>query len=198
MVNGDISYEDTVDPAGCNCGPEGFQICSRDPERTPMQWSAEKNAGFSQGDKTWLPVNPNYVDLNVEAQMSSEESSLKVYQTLAKLRAEDKRLQIGLMEIATVGSFLGIARLDEDALDAETFEALFLVVNFGAEPATENMNEFGLDAEAKVIVRSSSSNNPSTVPGNPIDLTQVTLEPYEAIVIDATLTEPTQKMKLRP
>ena len=48
MVDADISYEDTMDPWGCNCGPINYVNCSRDPARTPMQWSENKNAGFSQ------------------------------------------------------------------------------------------------------------------------------------------------------
>ena len=47
MVDADISYEDTMDPWGCNCGPINYVNCSRDPARTPMQWSENKNAGFS-------------------------------------------------------------------------------------------------------------------------------------------------------
>ena len=49
MVNTEISYADTIDPSGCNCGPDHFNDvgCSRDPERTPMQWTPEENAGFT-------------------------------------------------------------------------------------------------------------------------------------------------------
>lgn len=41
----DISWEDTVDPPARNAGPDNYREVSRDPERTPFQWSAEKNAG---------------------------------------------------------------------------------------------------------------------------------------------------------
>ena len=90
MLNTNISYEDTIDPAGCNCGPENYQECSRDPERTPIQWSSEKNSGFSTSDSTWLPVNPNYVTLNVEAQNQAEESHLKLYKDTHGVRSAIK------------------------------------------------------------------------------------------------------------
>jgi alpha-glucosidase len=40
-----ISWEDTVDPAGCNAGQDHYAEISRDPERTPMQWNTGNNAG---------------------------------------------------------------------------------------------------------------------------------------------------------
>lgn len=45
MTDGEISWEDTVDPAACNSNADIFEEFTRDPGRTPFQWNAEKNAG---------------------------------------------------------------------------------------------------------------------------------------------------------
>lgn len=47
MVDGYVSWEDTVDPSGCNTDdPINYWKSSRDPERTPFQWNSDKNAGM--------------------------------------------------------------------------------------------------------------------------------------------------------
>ncbi|EDW12454.1 maltase 1 [Drosophila mojavensis] len=83
----DISFEDTVDQPACEAGKDNYKWISRDPERTPMQWSDEKNAGFSTADSTWLPVHPNYQELNLANQQLAPSSHYKVYQSLIKLRS---------------------------------------------------------------------------------------------------------------
>jgi alpha-glucosidase len=45
MEDASISFEDTVDPAGRNVGPERYALFSRDPERTPFQWDGTLNSG---------------------------------------------------------------------------------------------------------------------------------------------------------
>lgn len=60
--------------------------CSRDSARTPVQWSAEKNAGFTTGDNTWFYVNPNYTEINVAAQESDPDSLLHFYRKAIALR----------------------------------------------------------------------------------------------------------------
>ncbi|XP_037961163.1 maltase 2-like isoform X2 [Teleopsis dalmanni] len=82
----DISWEDTVDPPARNVGPLKYQKVSRDPVRTPFQWNADKNAGFSSAAKTWLPVHPNYKQLNLEAQKLADKSHYKLYKMLLELR----------------------------------------------------------------------------------------------------------------
>lgn len=58
---------------------------SRDNARTPMQWSMEKNAGFS-GAEPWIEVNPNYITINAEEQLGNQDSVFHYYQKLIRLR----------------------------------------------------------------------------------------------------------------
>ncbi|XP_016963459.1 maltase 1 [Drosophila biarmipes] len=82
----DISWSDTVDQPACDAGIDNYKTVSRDPERTPMQWSGDLNAGFSTANRTWLPVNPNYRELNLRNQQQARRSHYKIYQSLLKLR----------------------------------------------------------------------------------------------------------------
>jgi len=60
---------------------------SRDSARTPVQWSAEENAGFTTG-KPWFYVNENYVDVNVADQEEDKGSVLNFYRKAIALRKE--------------------------------------------------------------------------------------------------------------
>ncbi|HEV7951581.1 MAG TPA: alpha-glucosidase C-terminal domain-containing protein, partial [Glaciihabitans sp.] len=62
-----------------------LQIRSRDNARTPVQWDASANAGFTTGEP-WIAVNPNYRDINVAADRASERSIFRYYQRLIELR----------------------------------------------------------------------------------------------------------------
>ena len=67
---------------------ELIQRSSRDSARTPMQWSAERNAGFSTHEP-WLPVNSNYPLINAAAQEEDPDSILNFYRRLLAFRKED-------------------------------------------------------------------------------------------------------------
>lgn len=57
----------------------------RDNARTPMQWSAERHAGFTAG-QPWMPVNPNYTFINAQSQVGDPDSVFSFYQRLIRLR----------------------------------------------------------------------------------------------------------------
>lgn len=72
----------------------------RDNSRTPMQWNASSDkAGFTSGDSTWLGVNPNYVDINVEAQLEDPDSILSFYKQLIRLRKDQPVFVYGTYEL---------------------------------------------------------------------------------------------------
>lgn len=62
---------------------------SRDNARTPVQWSAENNAGFTTAEKAWFVINPNYKEVNVAAAEADGDSLLNYYRKLLALRKEN-------------------------------------------------------------------------------------------------------------
>lgn len=71
---------------------------SRDNARTPMQWSARKNAGFTNGTP-WIGVNPNYSKINVEAQENDPNSILNYYKKMIQLRKKAELFTYGIYDI---------------------------------------------------------------------------------------------------
>lgn len=62
-----------------------LRVMSRDNARTPMQWDAGPNAGFSVGEP-WIAVNPNHVEINAAAATADPDSVRQHYRTLIALR----------------------------------------------------------------------------------------------------------------
>ena len=69
-------------------------MASRDNARTPVQWSAEENAGFTTG-RPWLPVTQNYTHINYEIEDGDPDSVLNYYRRLIALRAGSETLKYG-------------------------------------------------------------------------------------------------------
>ncbi|MBQ7594237.1 MAG: alpha-glucosidase [Synergistaceae bacterium] len=103
-----------------------IQFFSRDNSRTPMQWNAEANAGFTSG-KSWLPVNENYIDINAEAEAKDENSVLSWYKKLIEFRLKKSH------EVLTAGSYREIFADSEEIFAYEREldgEKIIVVVNF--------------------------------------------------------------------
>jgi len=142
-----LTWEQTVDPAGCQAGPEKYEQYSRDPCRTPMQWNASRNAGFSDGDSTWLPLNPNYETLNVATELDSTESHIKVYKEVSALRKTDAWKYGGLQYAApNQGQVFGFTRIAEDGT------GFLVLVNFGDLLVTVNAGSTFENVPSSAIV----------------------------------------------
>jgi alpha-glucosidase len=88
MYYGDEIGMSTVTPApGANH--------RRDAERTPMQWTTGKNAGFSTSDTTWLPIPASYTTVNVDSEKKDPNSLLSWHKTLIALRRNNPTLKDG-------------------------------------------------------------------------------------------------------
>jgi alpha-glucosidase len=86
-----IPPEQAHDPVEKAFPGRGF---GRDPARTPMQWAARRNAGFSTA-RPWLPVADDAEQVNVEKQKGDDGSMLAFYRRLLKFRQDEAAMQIG-------------------------------------------------------------------------------------------------------
>jgi len=87
-----VNRSEIQDPVGKHYWPLPV---GRDGCRSPMQWNAEVNAGFTTG-KPWLKVHPEYTNRNVEAQQAEPGSLLSFYKSLLRLRRNHSALREGM------------------------------------------------------------------------------------------------------
>ncbi len=71
---------------------------SRDNARTPMQWDASPNAGFTAGTP-WIRVNPNYTEINAALQTEDPDSVFSYYQKLIRLRHQNESIVYGTFRL---------------------------------------------------------------------------------------------------
>ncbi len=143
---------------------------SRDNARTPMQWDGGKYAGFSEREP-WIRVNPNYREINSEAQVGVAGSVFEYYRKLVKMRKE--------YPVLTDGRFRLLLEKDEQifAYVRENEESRILVVcNFFGKPALCELEEAW--DEAELLIGNYEGENDR--PGEMRDGFLEVLRPYEA------------------
>ncbi|XP_030387442.1 maltase A3 [Scaptodrosophila lebanonensis] len=178
MTDLDISWEDTRDPAACNSNSSIYEQFTRDPGRTPFQWSSEANAGFSSTSNTWLPINPNYVTVNVETEAASDSSHLSIYKQLSQLR-KSKTLQYGSVSYASIGdNVLAIKR----SLKGEPSYVLVANVLGISSVNVDVASAVRATGNYKIKVLNPSAKN--TV-GASVTLNNLSLEPYAAFIVES-------------
>lgn len=138
---------------------------ARDNGRTPFQWNASKNGGFSTGEP-WLKVNDNHIFLNAEAQEKDPNSNLNYFRKMTKLRKSNLALVYGKYTL-----------LDKENPNIYAYtrefegKKLLVMLNFTSKNAIANT---GINtANAKVLI-----NN------YPIASKSLELRPYEAVVLE--------------
>jgi len=133
---------------------------SRDNARTPMQWDASLNAGFSTGTP-WLPVNRNYPQLNVQQTLAAPNSIFAYYQQLIQLRHTNPILTTGDYQLldADDGAVYAYLRTAGD-------QHLLVICNFTAHDQVRDYDQLPSDAQRLI--------------GNYADDQGATLRPYEA------------------
>lgn len=108
---------------------------SRDNARTPYQWNAGENAGFTTG-KPWMKVNPRYTQINLEADRSAEDSIFAYYQKLTRMRKEHPAIIEGSLEFLLEDhpQILMYLRKCQD-------ETLLVIANYSGENADLELPE---------------------------------------------------------
>ncbi|XP_063358903.1 maltase A1-like [Cydia amplana] len=178
MRDGYVSWEDTVDVEACNRGDEDtYHLYSRDPARTPYHWDNTTSAGFSTSGDTWLPVADDYMEINLAKQKEDARSHYKVYQKLTALR-KHTTLSHGEYDIRAFSdnSFYLVRSL-------RTYDTLVLLFNVAQTADTVDLSRVPhLTLPATVYVASIHSTRDA---GDIIDSEQLTLQPGEALVLQA-------------
>jgi alpha-glucosidase len=156
--------EDVKDPIGRKGWPEEK---GRDGERTPMQWNAAPNAGFSTA-KPWLPVPPSYKTHNVETESKDPNSILNLYKKVLALRHTNE----ALLE----GSYTALNEGDPNVMSylrSYKGKAVLVALNMSgtAQKAVFNLSQQGFkEAKLKTLISSEASSTGNEVSLKPFGL----------------------------
>jgi oligo-1,6-glucosidase len=95
-----INYYNRLKKEGGNLNEflAGQAELSRDNGRTPIQWSADSNAGFTTG-APWIKVNPEYRTINVAAEEQDTGSVLNYFRRMVRLRKSEPLLVYGKYQL---------------------------------------------------------------------------------------------------
>lgn len=144
-----------------------MNLLSRDNGRTPMQWDASENSGFSI-KRPWLPVNKNYKTVNVANQEKDINSVLNHFKKMVLIRKENLVLVYGKYTL------IQKEHLTIYAYTRVLYEEKMLVLlNFSEEKSSISIPY--LSKNPKVLI---NNYNRLTITKNSIELA-----PYQAVII---------------
>jgi alpha-glucosidase len=165
--------EDVKDPVGRTAWPKDK---GRDGERTPMQWDATRNSGFSTSFKTWLPIPPSFKQRNVAAESKDPNSILNFYKKLIAFRRTEAAFQNG--------SYIALNKQDPNILswlrkNPANGDSFMVALNMSDESqkVSFDLKKYGIARTTAKIVLTSPLHSVSEV-----QLRQITLEPYAVFI----------------
>lgn len=160
MHDVEIPKDRIMDPGAVGGG-------GRDPERTPMQWSTDANAGFTSGEP-WLPLARDWRQHNVGTELNDPDSFLNLYRKLGWLRNNSQAIKRGKLKVQfdTNDRVLAFSR-------TAGRQRYSIVANFDKDPVDYRFKRPGW------VVISSKDSNPS----DKLYVSTLRLAPYEAVVI---------------
>ena len=146
-----------------------LHLKSRDNARTPMQWDASENAGFSEA-QPWIRVNANYKKINAENALADSDSVFYYYQKLIALRHELPIITDGVYELLDAENEKIYAYLRKGEK-----ESLIVLCNFTDETVEYEVDE-SVKAERSKLVISNYKDAPEKF------ASKITMKPYGAYV----------------
>ncbi|KEY67555.1 hypothetical protein S7711_02470 [Stachybotrys chartarum IBT 7711] len=164
-------FKDTADEETKKELKRNYQRKSRDNARTPMQWDAGHQAGFTTGDSPWMRVNDNYTDINAAAQTSNDQSVYHCWRSVLQKRK-------ALKDVFVYGDFELVDEQHPDVFayrrSAATGESAMVIANFSTKDVTWNLQGSKVK---EVIVTSNGQSLEGITAG------EVRLAPYEALAV---------------
>lgn len=125
---------------------------ARDNARTPMQWSDEKNAGFTTGEP-WLKINPNYKEINATEQEARDDSVLNFYRKILKIRKEHS-------DVVKNGKFLPIEEKNKNIIAyirKTDDEELLVICSLSPRKAKIKIPDSILKRSSEIILKNSDN-----------------------------------------
>ncbi|KAI5466638.1 family 13 glycoside hydrolase [Mariannaea sp. PMI_226] len=163
-------FKDTTDAATLESLKHEYQRKSRDNARTPMQWDATSNSGFTTGNNPWMRVNDNYPEINAASQVNDPESVFRCYRTVLDTRKAH-------MDIFIYGDFELVDAANEKVFaykrTAADGDAALVICNFAAESV-----EWKMPSKAREVLVSPNGRSLADLEGEVIQLA-----PCESLVV---------------
>jgi oligo-1,6-glucosidase len=140
----------------------------RDNARTPMQWTDGPGAGFTTGDP-WIGINPNHVEVNVEADRADPDGVFEHYRRLIALRRAHDAVAFGRYTPFDADHPQVVAFLREGG-----GERIAVVANWSGEPVTYRVPD-GLALRGECLVHGAAPRD--AIEG------EMHLEPWESLAV---------------